>query len=119
MRTLIIALALVAWLGSSAARAQDKPATASLERGKQLYTDLGCHACHGTHGQGGDRGAGPKIYPNPFPLAAFQYQMRKPRLDMPAYIEKWVSDQDVADMYAYLLSLKPAPAAKDIPLLNR
>ena len=38
---------------------------------------------------------------------------------MPAYIEKWVSDQDVADMYAYLLSLKKAPAAKDIPLLNQ
>ena len=38
---------------------------------------------------------------------------------MPAYIEKWVSDQDVSDMYAYLLSLKAAPAAKDIPLLNQ
>lgn len=37
---------------------------------------------------------------------------------MPAYTRKWVSDQDVADMYAYLTSLKPSPATKDIPLLN-
>lgn len=44
-------------------------------------------------------------------------QMRTPRLDIPTYEEKWVSDQEVADMFAYLASLKPAPAAKQIRLL--
>jgi hypothetical protein len=29
-----------------------------------------------------------------------------------------VSDQELADMYAYLLSIKPSPAAKDLPLPN-
>jgi peptidyl-prolyl cis-trans isomerase SurA len=29
-----------------------------------------------------------------------------------------VSDQEVADMYHYLFSTKPSPAAKDIPLLR-
>lgn len=119
MRPLVAALALAAVLASGAARAQDTPAAGSSERGKKLYMDLSCHACHGTYGQGGDRGAGPKIYPDPFPLSAFAYQLRRPRLDMPAYTNKWVSDQDVADMYAYLLSLKAAPAPKDIPLLNQ
>src|SRR5262245_26798729 len=118
MRRLVVVLAFAAALGSGSALAQDKPA-GSPERGRTLYMDLGCYACHGTHGQGGDRGAGPKIYPDPFPLAAFAYQLRKPRLDMPAYTEQWVSEQDVTDMYAYLLSLKRAPAAKDIPLLNQ
>jgi hypothetical protein len=37
---------------------------------------------------------------------------------MPAYREGFVSNQELADMYAYLLSIKPAPAAKEIPLLD-
>ena len=40
---------------------------------------------------------------------------------MPAYTEKVLSDQDAADLIAYVLSLSegPAPSGKDIPLLNR
>jgi len=69
-------------------------------------------------GQGGERGAGPKIYPNPFPYAAWVMQIRKPRQVMPPYTDKHVSDQDLADMYHYLFSTKPSPAAKDVPLLK-
>ena len=69
-------------------------------------------------GQGGERGAGPKIYPNPFPYQAFVMQVRRPRLVMPPYTDKHVSDQDLADIYHYLFSTKPSPAAKDIPLLR-
>ncbi len=90
----------------------------NVERGKKLYLDQLCHTCHGTVGQGGDRGSGPKIYPNPFPFQAFVMQVRKPRQVMPPYVEKYVSDQDLADMYHYLFSTKPSPAAKDIPLLR-
>ena len=89
-----------------------------IERGKKVYQDKWCHSCHGTVGQGGERGAGPKIYPNPFPYQAFVMQVRKPRQVMPPYTEKHVSDQDLADMYHYLFSTKPSPAAKDIPLLR-
>ena len=87
-------------------------------RGAKLYTDQLCHACHGTVGQGGERGAGPRIYPNPWPWQAWLTQIRKPRAVMPAYSEKYVSDQDLADMYHYLFSTKPSPAAKDVPLLR-
>ena len=88
------------------------------KRGEQVYKQQLCHACHGTVGQGGERGAGPKIYPNPFPYQAFVMQIRKPRLVMPPYTEQHVSDQDLADMYHYLFSTKPSPAARDIPLLK-
>lgn len=88
------------------------------KRGAQVYTQQLCHSCHGTLGQGGERGAGPKIYPNPFPYQAWVMQIRKPRQAMPPYSEKHVSDQDLADMYHYLFSTKPSPVAKDIPLLR-
>ena len=90
----------------------------SAERGKKVYMEQLCYTCHGTVGQGGERGAGPKIYPNPFPYAAWVMQIRKPRQAMPPYTVQHVSDQDLADMYHYLFSTKPSPAAKDIPLLK-
>jgi mono/diheme cytochrome c family protein len=98
------------------ALAQDAP-KGSAERGKRLYIDLNCHSCHGTHGQGGGRGSEPTI-PAGYPWQGFFNQLRKPRLDMPAYEEKLVSNQEVADMFAYFSSLKAAPAAKDLPQLR-
>ena len=112
-------IALIALqFAAAAALGQDRAPAGSAARGHQLYMDLGCYFCHGTVGEGGERGAGPKLYPNPFPYPAFLMQLRKPRRDMPQYVEKWVSDRDVADLYAYLTSLKPSPAAKDIPQLR-
>ena len=90
----------------------------SAERGRKIYMDVGCYACHGSVGQGGERGAGPKIAPNPFPYEAFAFQTRRPRNSMPRYPVEFVSDQQLADIYAYVTSIKPGPAAKDIPLLR-
>ena len=108
--------------GSAMAQAQTAQSlgapTGSAERGKKLYMTQLCYTCHGTIGQGGDRGSGPRIYPNPYPYPAFVMQVRKPRQVMPPYSETHVSDQDLADMYHYLFSTKPSPAAKDIPLLK-
>jgi len=87
-------------------------------RGKKIFLQQLCHTCHGTVGQGGERGAGPKIYPNPYPYAAFAQQTRKPRQAMPPYTEKNLPEQDLVDIYHYLFSTKPSPAAKDIPLLK-
>ena len=44
--------------------------------------------------------------------------MRHPRESMPRYDAKFVSDQDLADIYAYLGTQKRGAAAKDIPLLR-
>ena len=104
-------LALCAGLAAGAAAAQTAEGLGAppgnAERGRKVYLHQLCHTCHGTVGQGGERGAGPKIYPNPFPWQAFLTQVRKPRQAMPPYTEKHVSDQEVADMYHYLFSTKP------------
>jgi mono/diheme cytochrome c family protein len=89
-----------------------------IGRGKNVYIDQMCHNCHGTVGQGGGV-AGPRIAPNPFPWVAFAQQVRKPRQLMPPYSAKTLPDQDLADIYAYVRSIKAGPAAKDIPLLNQ
>ena len=90
----------------------------NAKRGGQVFQQQLCHTCHGTLGQGGDRGSGPKLYPNPFPYAAFAQQTRKPRAAMPPYTEKHLPEPDLVDIYHYLVSAKPGPAAKDIPLLR-
>lgn len=97
---------------------QDK-ATApagSAENGQKVYAKLMCYTCHGTVGQGADRGTGPKLAPNPVSFATFQAQLRTPRADMPPYRKEFLSDQELADIYAYIGSIKASPAAKDLPL---
>jgi mono/diheme cytochrome c family protein len=102
----------------SAAFAQDPPPPGSGERGQQAFMKYMCYTCHGTVGQGADRGTGPKIAPGMLPYAAFAMQVRTPRLDMPPYRQQFLSDQELADIYAYLSLTKPSPAAKEIPLLD-
>ena len=89
----------------------------SAERGMKLYQDKWCHTCHGTAGQGGERGAGPKLAPDPFPYEAFAAQTRRPRMNMPRYPVEHLSDAELADIYAYIASVKSRPA-KDIPQLR-
>ena len=38
---------------------------------------------------------------------------------MPPYTSKAVSDQELADIYAFLESIPAPPSAKSIPMLNR
>ena len=107
---------MVAILASGIAHAQNPPA-GSAERGQKIFMHQMCYNCHGTVGQGGGV-AGPKLAPNPFPWGAFAQQVRKPRAEMPPFSEKNLPDQDLADVYAYVMSIKGGPAAKDIPLLS-
>mgnify|MGYP003343829628 CR=1 FL=1 len=109
-----VAVTLAAW--ALAVNAQDAPA-GSAERGVKIFMHQMCFNCHGTVGQGGGV-AGPKIAPQPFPWPAFEQQVRRLRQAMTPYTAKNLPDQDLADIYAYLASIKPGPAAKDIPLLS-
>ncbi len=86
-------------------------------RGKSLFMQDMCYTCHGSAGQGGDRGSGPRIAPNTYPWEGFERQVRHPREQMPRYSEKFVSAQDLADIYAYLVS-QPPPSKTLPPLLN-
>ena len=89
-----------------------------IARGKSLYMKNLCYTCHGTAGQGGDRGSGPRLAPNPFPWEGFAQQVRHPRESMPRYPVQFVSDQDLADIYAYVSSYKEGTKASEIPLLK-
>jgi hypothetical protein len=42
--------------------------------------------------------------------------VRKPTGEMPPYTAKVVSDQELADIYAFLKSRPHPPAAKELPL---
>lgn len=92
--------------------------SAAVERGSRLYVEKMCYTCHGYAGQGGERGAGPRIAPDVWPLEAFVQQTRRPRQDMPRYPAQFVSDQELADMHAWLSTIKPGPKARDIPSLR-
>jgi mono/diheme cytochrome c family protein len=115
MRAVVFFLALIFCKGIFA---QDQTPAGSVESGYKAYMKYQCYTCHGTQGQGGERGAGPKLAPNPFPWAGFEFQVRTPRQDMPAYRKPHLSDQELADIYAYVRSIKPSPAASAIPLLK-
>ena len=97
------------------ALAADKPANVS--RGKQLYMSTGCYQCHGTTGEGGGN-AGPRVAPSPMPYEGFLMQLRKPRARMPFYTDVVMPDKDVADIYAYLLSIPKGKTADEIPMLK-
>ncbi len=71
--------------------------------GKQLYDTRGCFQCHGYVGQGGS--AGPRLAPEPIPLAAFKAIVRKPPNLMPAYSPNVLSDAELEAIYRYVSSL--------------
>jgi ubiquinol-cytochrome c reductase cytochrome c subunit len=88
-----------------------------VAKGKASFEHTGCYQCHGLQGQGGREG--PRIA-SPVPLAwpALSAFVRTTKGDMPPYTEKVLSNQDLADVYAYLRSIPPAPDFKTIPMLN-
>jgi mono/diheme cytochrome c family protein len=85
-------------------------------RGKAVFMKDMCWTCHGTVGHGSQYGL--RLAPNPIPWEGFAHQVRQPRGTMPPYASRFVSDQDLADMYAYLASIKPGPKASEIALLK-
>ena len=106
----LAALAAGLLLGQGAALA------ASADKGKTLYIKNGCWQCHGTVGQGGV--AGPKLAPGPMPLAAMSAFIRNSNRTMPPYREAILSNEDLADIHAYLVSIPKPANYKSIPVLN-
>ena len=111
-RTLITLAAAFAVTAHAQAPAGD------ATRGKAAFMKNMCYTCHGSVGQGGDRGSGPRIAYDTWPFEAFSHQVRHPREQMPRYPKELLSDQDLADIYAYVASSKKGPKASDIPLLR-
>jgi mono/diheme cytochrome c family protein len=90
---------------------------ASAEKGKIAFIQHGCWQCHGFQGQGASTGS--KLAPDPIPLEAFTAFVRTTDRAMPPYSEAVLSNEDLADIHAYLQSIPNPPDAKNIPLLNQ
>jgi mono/diheme cytochrome c family protein len=90
---------------------------ASPEKGKQLFLKNGCWQCHGEWGQGGI--AGRTLAPDPIPFDTLKTFVRTTSRAMPPYREQILSDDDLAEIYAYLQSIPKAPDPKTIPLFNQ
>lgn len=112
------ALVLLAGLLDATGLAQNSlPAlVGNAETGKRLYAKNTCFFCHGTAGQGGVDGARLALVARN--LQSFTRYVRQPTGRMPAFTDKILSDQELADIFAYLRSLPQAKAVKDIPLLD-
>jgi mono/diheme cytochrome c family protein len=79
-------------------------AQGNADAGKKLWTGntLFCRNCHGTEGQGG---FGPDLAGRGLSAEQFRHAVRTPWGIMPAYIEKQISDPDMANLAAYFNSL--------------
>jgi mono/diheme cytochrome c family protein len=97
--------------------AQSNGFAASAENGKRVFMRVGCWQCHGTVGQGGV--TGPKLAPDPLAFDVLSAFVRSTNRAMPAYREQVLSNDDLADIYAYLQSIPKGPSTVDIPLLNQ
>jgi hypothetical protein len=71
-----------------------------------LFVQLPCAGCHGATAQGQ---FGPPLAGTTLSLEEVRRQVRTPQDKMQAFDEEVVSDEDVRDIYAWLVSL-PAPA---------
>jgi mono/diheme cytochrome c family protein len=89
----------------------------NAENGKRLFVRDGCYECHGYSGQGTIAGA--RLAPPVLNAAGITKYIRRPAGAMPAFTDKVVSDQDVADIYAYLKTIAAPKPVKDIPLLDQ
>jgi mono/diheme cytochrome c family protein len=111
-------LILAALAASTVSAAFAQAPAGDAGRGRSAYLKNMCHTCHGTAGQGGDRGSGPRIAYDVWPWEGFAQQVRRPRESMPRYDRAHVSDAELADIYAYVASVRPGPPARDIVLLK-
>ena len=114
-------LAIVLLMGSAlgaqtpAAGQNNAAPKGDAANGKKIFADYGCYQCHGYEGQGG---VGARLAPRPLAYPAFAKYIRHPTKEMPPYTEKVVKEQELADIYAYLLAIPAPPAVNSLPLLS-
>jgi ubiquinol-cytochrome c reductase cytochrome c subunit len=97
--------------------AQAAAPAGNVENGGVLYKKTGCYQCHANEAQGGL--SGPRIGPNLVPYARFSQYTRTPTGEMPPYTAKVLSDQSIADIYAWVNARPKPPAVETLPQLAR
>lgn len=99
----------------AAAQASASAPAGNVAAGAKLYGSIGCYQCHSNEGQGGTQG--PRLGPNPVPFARFSSYIRHPTGEMPPYTATVLTDQGLADIYAWLQARPQPPALSSVPLL--
>jgi mono/diheme cytochrome c family protein len=117
MKPIILALAGLISAAAPVCAQQGSAPAGNAGNGKTLYLQVGCYQCHGQAGQGA-RMTGPRISRTEFPIEGFLYQLRHPANQMPPYEAPVVSDQEAADIYAYLRQMPVPRDPNSIPLLK-
>jgi mono/diheme cytochrome c family protein len=117
MQKLLLILTLVC--AAASAQTKSGPAlTGNSDNGKRLFLKNGCYQCHGQSGQGGLAGA--RLAQIKLAQPAFIAYVRNPAPGgMPPYRAKVMSDQELADVFAYIKTLPEPPEASSIPILNQ
>jgi mono/diheme cytochrome c family protein len=100
-------------------KSSDDSLAGNVENGKKFFMTDGCFECHGTVGQGATATGGARIGPPAISFEELVEYVHHPSGQMPPYTSKVISDQDLADIYAYLKSQPKPPSGKSIPLLNQ
>jgi mono/diheme cytochrome c family protein len=118
-RTFMLVIAAVFMVVSVSARGAESQQTqaapqGNAEKGKQSFIAHSCFSCHGYSAWGG---AGARLAQNPITFEAFVSYVRKPKGNMPAFGSQ-VTPAELADIYAFIKSIPPAPDPNTIPLLN-
>jgi len=101
-------------LASFAALACAQSPAGDAKHGKELFLSYACYSCHSFDGHGG---AGARLVPMPLNQAGFIAFVRNAGR-MPSYSSKILSDEKLADIYAYIKTLPASPDAKNIPLIQ-
>ena len=100
------------------AQTQQAP-SGNAAHGRELYLATGCFECHGRNGQGGAfNGPAPALAHTELGFEAFKEQLRQPANDMPAYAPAVMSDQDVADVLAFVRALPGPRSPADVAILK-
>ena len=114
LRIGLAALAAGLLVGQGAALA------ASAEKGKIAFVKHGCWQCHGFEGQGSVATSNGKVLaPDPLPFETFSSFVRTTNGQMPPFREAVLTNDELADIYAFLQTIPKPQDYKTIPLLNQ
>jgi len=105
-----VAAMLALLIGAAGAQSTGDPV-----HGKEAWAQHNCKSCHGANGEG--KYAGPRAGDGKT-AADWLKQVRQPRAKMPAYRPDQATDQQIADMWAYMQTLpKPASFKPEVPVI--
>jgi mono/diheme cytochrome c family protein len=120
----IFILVVTMLLQGPAGQGQNATPAGNAANGKIAFMKAACYSCHGTLGQDGPGG---RLAPMKISNKTFVNAVRNGKKDedqskywdgMPAFPTRFVSDSELADIYAYLASIPAPPPVKDIPFLK-